>query len=130
MKFDLIKALDGHPLEFDGKPITLRSIRRSNNSVTIYASVNEGDLPQTFDRDGNPLNAQPSLPLTLAQPLREVYIVLFPGNEARYLHSLEAATALAAGGKGAGPYAITVRLPWDVATRIDSERASALLARA
>ena len=113
MKFDLLKALDGHPLEFDGKPITLRSVRRDNNSTTIYASSFEGDLPWTFDRDGNPLNAKPLLPLTLTEPDREVHLVLYPGNEARYFFSIEAAQAAVAGGKGSGPYTITAKLPWE-----------------
>jgi hypothetical protein len=130
MKFDLQKAIDGHPLEYDSKPVTLRAVRFDAGEILIYVSTDPSELPYVFHKDGSPATDDNTRPLTLAQPLREVYIVLFPGNEARYLHSLEAATALAAGGKGAGPYALTVRLPWDVATRIDSERASALLARA
>lgn len=115
MKFDLMKALDGHPLEFNGKPIVFRSVRREpNGSLTVYASAHELDLPQTFNGDGNPLNAKPELPLTLAEPDREVYVVLYPGNEARYFFSIQSAEAAIAGGKGSGPYTITAKLPWEI----------------
>ncbi len=115
MKFDLMKALDGHPLEFDGKPIFLRNIRGSGDALVVYAAVDSGSLPETFDRYGAPTaDAKHSNHLKLAEPDREVYVVLYPGNEARYFFSLQSAEAAIAGGKGSGPYTITAKLPWEI----------------
>ncbi len=118
MKFDLQKAIDGHPLEYAGKPITLRAVRFDNGETLVYAARDASELPYVFHKDGSPATDDNARPLFLAEPDREVHLVLYPGNEARYFFSIEAAQAAIAGGKGSGPYTITAKLPWEISLPI------------
>lgn len=121
MKFDLQKAIEGHPLEYNGKPISLRAIRFDDGETLIYANIVPSEMPHIFHKDGRPATDDNIHPLTLAEPLREVHLVLYPGNEARYFYNLEAAQAALAGGKGSGPYTITAKLPWEISLPIPAK---------
>lgn len=111
MKFDLNAALNGTPICLqDGTPIERFFIDTDSIPAKIKVKVLGQVGHELYNLDGT--SESPKFYLTIQEPRRNVYIVLYRANEARYFYTLEAATAAAARSDCVGPYALEVQLPW------------------
>lgn len=111
MKFDLNAALNGTPICLqDGTQVERFFVDTDSVPAKIKVKVLGQVGLEVYNLDGT--SESPKFYLIIKEPTRNVYIVLYRANEARYFYTLEAATAAAARSDCVGPYALEVQLPW------------------
>lgn len=113
MKFDLNAALNGAQICLqDNTPVERFFVDTDSVPARIKVKVAGQVGLETYHLDGT--SESPKFFLTIQEPERNVYLVLYRANEARYFYTLEAATAAASRSDCVGPYALKVQLPWIV----------------
>jgi len=111
MKFDITRALNGAPIWLqDGTQVERFFVDTDSVPAKIKVKVLGQVGLEVYNLDGT--SESPKFYLTIQEPRRNVYIVLYRANEARYFYTLEAATAAAARSDCVGPYTVEVQLPW------------------
>jgi hypothetical protein len=111
MKFNLEHALNGASIALqDGTPCERFFIDTDWFPAKIKVKVAGQVGLEIYNLDGS--SESPKFYLTLLEPEREIFVVLFPNNEARYFYTEQAATAASGRSDCVGPIPLIVQLPW------------------